>query len=64
LKVSEALSPFYIGYGYEALARAARTLGNESECAHHLAEGKSSCEAVTDAQDKELLSADLTELSS
>lgn len=53
------LSPFYIGYAYEALARAAMLARNRENVNVYLAQAKKLCEKILDAEAKALLLADL-----
>ena len=56
------LRPFYVGYAYEALARAARLAGNRAVFAKHLAAAQEMLDQVEDAGERNLLTADLAEL--
>jgi tetratricopeptide (TPR) repeat protein len=64
LKVGErnALAPFYIGYAYEALARAELLNKDLRKAAEHLAKARGQLEKVTDKEERGLLKADLEEL--
>jgi hypothetical protein len=59
---SAELDSFYLGYGHEALARAARLAGNRDEARHHLERANELLEQVEDSSARELLAADLAEL--
>ena len=59
---SADLDPFYVGYGHEALARAAQLAGNREEARGHLDRAKDLLEQVEDSSARELLAADLAEL--
>ena len=56
------LGPFYVGYGHEALARAAELAGNREEARRHLESASELLEQVVDASARELLAADLADL--
>ena len=51
--------PFYRGYAYEALARAESVAGNKTKMEAFLAEARRAAEAVTEADGKQALLADL-----
>lgn len=55
-------TPFYMAYAHEALARAGRVLNDEDAAARHLAEARHLMTKVTDAEQREMLSADLATL--
>ena len=56
------LGPFYIGYGHEALARAAAVARNAGEAQRHVTAGRAAAAEVSDADDRRLLEADLSGL--
>jgi hypothetical protein len=58
------LEPFYLGYAYEALARAAGLMNNAANLADYLDRAESLAEQVPDEQDRQLLAADLAQLRS
>lgn len=58
------LPPFYVGYAYEALARAARLAGNRNAVEKHLAAAQEMLDMVDDAGERDLLAPDLAELAS
>jgi hypothetical protein len=62
--VSEAgeLDAFYRGYGYEARARALAVLGRADEVAGALEAGRAQAEHVEDEQNREVLVADLDDV--
>jgi hypothetical protein len=62
LSFSHELEPFYLGYAYEALARAAGVAGNRAECAEYLAAAVASAKSVSSKEDRELLESDLAGL--
>jgi hypothetical protein len=56
------LEPFYVGYAYEALARADLVLGDRAAATGHLASACEALSAVTDAESARMLAADLDAL--
>lgn len=62
LKVSADLPPFFLGYAYEALARAAKLGGKEDTFAGHLAAANAHAENVENEEERQLLVADLADL--
>lgn len=56
------LRPFYVGYAYEALARAARLAGNRDAVTKHLAAAYEMLDLVDDTDERDLLAPDLAEL--
>jgi hypothetical protein len=60
--VSEGLSPFLVGYGHEALARAAWVAGDLKGARAELVEAKKCLEAVGQADEQEALAEDLDAL--
>ena len=56
------LAPFFLGYAYEALARAAIGQGDFATAAAHLDKAETELLGVADEEEKELLQADLTAL--
>lgn len=54
--------PFYLGYAYEALARAELIVQNTSQGMEYLRESRRFAEQVIEAEDKELLTKDLDAL--
>jgi DNA-binding transcriptional MerR regulator len=65
LELAEAnqLSPFNVGCGHEALARAYRVAGEPALVAEHHAAATALAEKVDDAEEREILLADLAQLS-
>jgi hypothetical protein len=59
LEHSAGLPPFYLGYAYEALARAARLAGDATQAAAHLAQARAQAALVPDADDRTVLLKDL-----
>jgi hypothetical protein len=62
LDYSANLEPFYQGYAYEALARAAALMNDTASLADYIGRAEALAEQVTDAQDRQLLAADLAQL--
>jgi hypothetical protein len=59
LDISRNLEPFYLGYAYEALARAESVAGNSDESAGYLVKARKAAENVKDEDSKGWLIADL-----
>lgn len=59
LRHSADLAPFYLGYAYEALARAARLAGDKARVAQHLSEARQYAARVTDEGERAALEKDL-----
>jgi len=57
------LAPFDLGYAHEAIARAHRVAGRAAEAARHLDLARAAAAQITDAEDRDLLVADLDDLS-
>lgn len=57
--VDHGLSPFYVGYAHEAIARAALVAGAGDLHDEHLAAARAVLSAVGDPQERALLAADL-----
>jgi len=55
----EGVAPFYLGYAYEALARAEAVAGNRAQAAEYLAEARRAAERMTDAEAQKMLLDDL-----
>ena len=62
LKVTPPDQPFYVGYAYEALARAEKLAGNADAAARHLEAGRREASAVKEESDRQALTADLDSL--
>lgn len=60
---SAPLGPFYEGYAHEALARAARLAGNRRVMAKHLGLARDMLAQIEDTAERDLLRADLEDLS-
>ena len=56
---SEGVSPFYLGYAYEALARAEAIAGDREKMQIHLAAARRLADSVTKAEDRQALLDDL-----
>ena len=63
LSHSQREPPFYLGYAYEALARAEKLAGNRAEAERHLDTARDLALQVTDKDEREMLEADLMLLS-
>ncbi len=56
---SEGIAPFYLGYAYEALARAEAVAGNQAKMTQYLNQARQVAETVPDAEAQKTLLADL-----
>ncbi|MFO0903958.1 MAG: hypothetical protein U0939_13220 [Pirellulales bacterium] len=59
LAASEGVGEFYLGYAYEALARAAQLAGDADACAAHLEAARNQASLVADADSRQALEGDL-----
>jgi hypothetical protein len=59
VSLCEDIPPFYLGYAYEALARAEMMAGNRDQMQQYLEDSRQAAERVTDAESKAMLLADL-----
>ena len=59
LKYAEGQEPFFIGYAYEALARAELVGGNSDKASEYLAKAKEAAGAEPDEDNRKMLVADL-----
>jgi cation transport regulator ChaB len=59
LAAESELDPVYVGFGHEAVARAAALGGNTALRDEHLAAAQAIVETLTDEEDREVLAADL-----
>lgn len=59
LKLAQGEGPFYIGFAYEALARAEMTAGNRVKMNEHLKRAREFADQVEDLEDKEVLMVDI-----
>jgi hypothetical protein len=55
----DGVGPFYRGYAYEALARAEAVAGNRAKMEEYLDLARNAAEEVSEAEDRDLLLADL-----
>lgn len=62
IAVEHDLAPFYVGYGHEALARAARLAGDDDAAARHLASAHEQLDLVDADVERDVLATDLAEL--
>jgi hypothetical protein len=62
LALADGAPPFYVGYAHEAVARAARALGDRALLVDHLNEARRCAAAVTDAEERRPLEQDLQTL--
>ncbi|HPJ13244.1 MAG TPA: hypothetical protein PLV00_07655 [Caldisericia bacterium] len=62
ISIKNSLSPFYIAYGYEALARAHLIDNNSNTAKDFLHKAQIEAEKVEDKESKELIEADLQEI--
>lgn len=54
-----SIGPFYVGYGYEALARAHAARGDRAESRRFLESAREQLQAVTDEEERRMLGDDL-----
>ena len=59
LSISQEEEPFYLGYAYESLARAAMLLNDRDDANDNLQQARKFAEAVENAEEQKLLLADL-----
>jgi hypothetical protein len=62
LSYSRDLEPFYLGYAFEALARAAKIAGDDPKFRQYLAAAEEKAASVPSKEDRELLEKDLAGL--
>jgi len=62
LKYSEGCEPFYIGFAYEALARAEMAARNQEKMNEYLKKAHELAKKVEDPEDKEVLMGDLNSI--
>ncbi len=62
LAQSNGLAPFFVGYAYEALARAESVAGNKTKMQEHLKEARRWADQVTEKDDQQLLVKDLNSI--
>jgi cation transport regulator ChaB len=58
----EGMPPFYLGYAYEALARAALVMGDRAKMGEHLSQARRVADTVPDLEARKALVADLDTL--
>lgn len=63
LCIEHALDPFVTGFAHEAIARAAAEVDDVDTFARHLEAARAQLEAIEDPSEREVLEADLTEMS-
>ena len=56
---AEGVGPFYVGYAYEALARAESVAGNTGKMKEYLDKAREAADAVPDKDSKKFLTDDL-----
>jgi hypothetical protein len=56
---TEGVAPFYLGYAYEALARAESVAGERAKAEGYLAQARAAAEKVEEADERKTLLADL-----
>ena len=59
LEYSTEKEPFYMGYAYEALARAESVAGNREKMEEHLVKARGLVENISDVESRKILLADL-----
>ena len=62
ISASERLDSFFVAYGYEAAARAAKVAGDAEKQAEYFKKARAECDLVDDEENKKLLDSDLKEL--
>jgi len=62
LKASEGEEPFYLGYGYEAMARAARLAGELDLARQYLRHAEELAGQLSEGEEREMLTKDLNSL--
>ena len=62
LKASEGEEPFYLGYAYEALARAAKLAGDDELTRQYLRHAEELAGQLADGEEREMLTKDLNSL--
>ncbi len=60
--VRENVPPFYLGFAYEALARAAKIAGESEKSKKYLSQAYDALKNVVDPEEKQMLSKDLEEI--
>ncbi|MBM3123946.1 MAG: hypothetical protein FJZ87_02610 [Chloroflexi bacterium] len=59
LRLAQGEGPFYIGFAYEALARAEMVAGNRAKMNEYLSKARECADQVEDLEDKEVLVVDI-----
>ena len=62
LKYSDGIEPEFVGFAYEALARAEMVAGDKEKMNEYLAKAREYAEKVDDPEDREILEKDLATL--
>lgn len=62
LKFAEDTTAFYLGFAYEALARAERVAGNKAKMQEYLEKANALAHQVEDEEDKQVLLSDLASI--
>lgn len=62
LKASEGEEPFYLGYAYESLARAATIAGDQALALQYRRQGEELAAQLPDGEEREMLTKDLNHL--
>ncbi len=63
VSVEHGLDPFVIGFAHEAIARAAAQVDDVETFTEHLAMARAQLDGIEDAEERDALAADLTEMS-
>jgi hypothetical protein len=63
IAIADELGPFMIGFGHEALARAAADVDDIETFTHHLEAARALLDDIEDDDNRDLLESDLTEMS-
>jgi hypothetical protein len=61
-QLGRTAGPFYLGYAYEALARATQLAGNKNKSAQHLHQARQQALKVEDDEERAMLNKDLDDL--
>ena len=56
---ADGVTPFYVGYAYDALARAEAIAGNQSEIEEYLAKARKAAAQISNAEERKMLEGDL-----
>lgn len=63
LREGAGLDPFVLGFGHEAIARAAASVDDLGTFEEHLAAARELCDQIEDDEDRQVLAADLDQMS-